>query len=127
MSLSLQAKDLVFSYGDRIVFDGVSLIASAGQRLGLVGENGAGKSTLLRLLAGVEEPHGGSVQRGGDLGFLLQELPFPMTARFSDVIDDALADIRDAAGRLDDLTGRITERPEDADTLEEYGRVLDWA
>jgi macrolide transport system ATP-binding/permease protein len=125
--LSLQAKDLVFSYGDRLVFDGISLIASAGQRLGLVGENGIGKSTLLRLLAGVEEPHGGSVHHGGDIGFLLQELPFPMTTRFSEVIDDALADIRETAEQLDKLTERITEHPEDAGTLDEYGRVLDWA
>src|SRR3981081_4951036 len=100
-SLSLQAKDLVFSYGDRVVFDGVSLAVSAGQRLGLVGENGAGKSTLLRLLAGAEEPHSGSIQHSGDVGVLLQELPFPMTARFSEVIDDALADIREAASRRD--------------------------
>jgi macrolide transport system ATP-binding/permease protein len=126
-SLSLQAKDLVFAYGDRVVFDGMSLVVSAGQRLGLVGENGVGKSTLLRLLAGAEKPHSGSVQHGGDVGFLLQELPFPMTARFSEVIDDALADIREAASRLDRLTEEIGERPEDAVTLEEYGRVLDWA
>src|SRR5436305_923045 len=46
MSLFLQAKDVVFGYGARIVLDGISLTASAGQRLGLVGENGVGKSTL---------------------------------------------------------------------------------
>jgi macrolide transport system ATP-binding/permease protein len=126
-SLSLHAKDLVFSYGARIVFDGLSLVAGAGQRLGLVGENGIGKSTLLRLLAGVEEPHGGSVERTGDVGFLLQELPFAMTTRFSEVVDDALAEIRQATVALDRLTEHITERPEDADTLAEYGRVLDWA
>ncbi|WP_158883940.1 hypothetical protein [Amycolatopsis anabasis] len=42
-ALFLQANDLAFAYGDRVVFDGVSLTASAGQRLGLVGENGVGK------------------------------------------------------------------------------------
>ena len=127
MSLSLQAKDLVFAYGDRVVFTGMSLVANAGQRLGLVGENGVGKSTLLRLLAGVEEPQGGSVRRGDDLGFLLQELPFPMEARFSDVIDDALSEIRIAAARLDTLAERITGHPGDTEALEEYGRVLEWA
>jgi macrolide transport system ATP-binding/permease protein len=125
--LSLHAKDLVFSYGARVVFDGLSLVAGAGQRLGLVGENGIGKSTLLRLLAGVEEPHGGSVEHNGDIGFLLQELPFPLSTRFSEVVDDALAEIRDATVALDRLTERITERPDDADTLAEYGLVLDWA
>lgn len=126
-SLSLIAKDLVHSYGDRVVLDGVDLTASAGQRLGLVGENGVGKSTLLRLLAGVEEPDAGEVLRGDDLGFLLQELPFSLTARFSDVVDDALAEIRQASARLDELTGALAERPDDAAVLDEYGTALEWA
>ncbi|WP_037319718.1 ABC-F family ATP-binding cassette domain-containing protein [Amycolatopsis orientalis] len=127
MSLSLIAKDLVRSYGARVVLDGVDLTASAGQRLGLVGENGVGKSTLLRLLAGVEEPDAGEVLRGDDVGFLLQELPFPSTARFSDVLDDALAEIRQASARLDELTEALTEHPDDAAVLDEYGTVLEWA
>ncbi|WP_020673542.1 ABC-F family ATP-binding cassette domain-containing protein [Amycolatopsis nigrescens] len=126
-SLFLRAQDLAFGYGDRIVFDGLSLTASAGQRVGLVGENGVGKSTLLRLLAGVEEPFAGSVQRGPDLGFLLQELPFPGHTRFSDVIDDALAETRVQAALLDRLTERLAGHPEDETALEEYGQVLEWA
>ncbi|GAA3435960.1 macrolide transport system ATP-binding/permease protein [Kutzneria kofuensis] len=72
----VHARDLVKAYGDRRVLDGVSLTASPGQRLGLVGDNGVGKSTLLRLLAGDEEPDAGTVSRPPDCGFLLQELPF---------------------------------------------------
>nr|WP_236808907.1 ABC-F family ATP-binding cassette domain-containing protein [Amycolatopsis albispora] len=126
-SLYLRATELTFSYGDRVLFDGLDLVASAGQRLGLVGENGAGKSTLLRLLAGLEEPHAGQVQRGADLGFLLQELPFPGDARFSDVIDDALSEIRAAADRLDRLTEQLAASPEDRAVLDEYGQALEWA
>ncbi|WIX91614.1 ABC-F family ATP-binding cassette domain-containing protein [Amycolatopsis sp. DG1A-15b] len=123
----LQAKDVVFGYGTRVVLDGVSLTASAGQRLGLVGENGTGKSTLLRLLAGLEEPRSGEVLRGPDVGFLLQELPHPPDATFADVLDGALAEIRAAAARLDELTTAMTDRPDDEGVLEEYGRVLEWA
>lgn len=68
----LHARDLVKSYGDRRVLDGLSLAAAPGQRIGLVGENGVGKSTLLRLLAGIEEPDAGSVLRPEDCGFLRQ-------------------------------------------------------
>jgi macrolide transport system ATP-binding/permease protein len=123
----LQAKDVVFGYGIRVVLDGVSLTASAGQRLGLVGENGTGKSTLLRLLAGLEEPRSGEVLRGPDVGFLLQELPYRMDATFADVVDDALAEIRAATARLDELTAAMTDRPDDGAVLDEYGRVLEWA
>ncbi|MDT8912674.1 ABC-F family ATP-binding cassette domain-containing protein [Amycolatopsis sp. PS_44_ISF1] len=127
MALFLQAQDIVFGYGARTVLDGVSLTASPGQRLGLVGENGSGKSTLMRLLAGFEVPRSGEVVRGEDLGFLLQELPFPGTATFADVIDDALAEIRAAAARLERLTAAMADRPDDPELLEEYGRVLEWA
>ena len=120
----MRARDLVFSYGDRVVFDGLSFTASPGQRVGLVGENGAGKSTLLRLLAGLEEPLAGTVERDADAGFLLQELPFPESTTIADVVDDALAEIRVAARRLDELAERMAD---DEQALAEYGRVLDWA
>lgn len=120
----MRALDIVFSYGDRIVFDGLSLTASPGQRLGLVGENGVGKSTLLRLLAGLEEPLAGSVERGPDVGFLVQELPFPAHATISDVLDEALAEIRAAAARLDILAERMAD---DDAAVAEYGQTLEWA
>ncbi|MFD1049644.1 ATP-binding cassette domain-containing protein, partial [Kibdelosporangium lantanae] len=93
MSRYLSAHDLTKFYGDRAVFDGVSLTASPGQRLGLVGENGVGKSTLLRLLAGTEEPDAGEVVRPPDVGFLTQELPYGMDQTVGDVLADALAEI----------------------------------
>jgi len=41
---------------------GVSLVARAGEAVGIVGLNGSGKSTLLRLIAGLETPHRGQVR-----------------------------------------------------------------
>jgi macrolide transport system ATP-binding/permease protein len=119
----LLARDLDKVYGDRRVLDGVSLTVSPGQRLGLVGENGVGKSTLLRLLAGVEEADGGEIIRPADCGFLAQELPYSAGQTVQDVIDDALAEIRAADRRLNDLSGRLNE----PSALAEYGDVLEWA
>ncbi|GAA5028870.1 ABC-F family ATP-binding cassette domain-containing protein [Microbacterium fluvii] len=61
MSATLVARDLAGGYGHRTLFEGVDLTVAAGDVVGVVGANGAGKSTLLRLLAGVDQPQGGSV------------------------------------------------------------------
>ncbi|WP_031467554.1 ABC-F family ATP-binding cassette domain-containing protein [Sciscionella sediminilitoris] len=119
----LQARELVKSYGARTVLSGVSLTLSPGQRTGLVGDNGVGKSTLLRVLAGREARDGGTVEAPSDLGFLTQEPEFPGSASVAEVLDDALAEVRVALRRLDELAERIADSE---DAMTEYGEVLDW-
>jgi macrolide transport system ATP-binding/permease protein len=123
---SLIALDLVRIYGDRRVLDGVSLTASPGRRIGLVGENGVGKSTLLRLLAGVDTPDSGELRLPADIGFLHQEPPFGQDATVGTVIEDALADIRAAQHRLAEVAALLADEPDDPGWLAEYGEWLDW-
>ncbi|MDF2492973.1 MAG: heme transporter ATP-binding protein, partial [Microbacterium sp.] len=61
MTATLVARDLAGGYGHRTLFDSLDLTVAPGDVVGVVGANGAGKSTLLRLLAGIDEPQGGSV------------------------------------------------------------------
>ena len=74
--LVLVARDLERHHGAQVVLGGVSVTVNPGARLGVVGPNGIGKSTLLRVLAGLEEPDGGSVARSPattTVGYLPQE------------------------------------------------------
>src|SRR5438477_3861880 len=51
--------------GEHLVLDGVELSLAQGQIVGLLGRTGSGKSTLLRLIAGLAQPSGGTVQYQG--------------------------------------------------------------
>ena len=62
----LVANALSFSYGSKLVFDGLQLKVSAGEILGVLGPNGAGKTTLLKCLVGTATPQVGSIHLFGE-------------------------------------------------------------
>lgn len=128
---ALLAHDLVRTFGVRRVLDGVSLTASPGHRVGLIGENGVGKSTLLRLLAGADEPESGSVTRPADVGFLHQEMAFDAGSTIADVLDDALREARADLAELDRLSALLARTPQSSPDhtalLATYGGRLEQA
>ncbi len=69
-------------FGDKQVFEGISLGIQQGDRVGIIGINGTGKSTLLKMIAGEEEPDTGSVVRQNNLklAYLPQNPVFPQGA-----------------------------------------------
>jgi ATPase subunit of ABC transporter with duplicated ATPase domains len=62
------------AWGDKKIYDGVSLLVRLRERWCVMGQNGAGKTTLLKLVAGVTEPDGGSIRLGASvkLGYFAQ-------------------------------------------------------
>ncbi|MGA7789398.1 MAG: nitrate/sulfonate/bicarbonate ABC transporter ATP-binding protein [Xanthobacteraceae bacterium] len=52
--------------GEHLVLDGVDLMLTPGQIVGLLGRTGSGKSTLLRLIAGLALPSAGTVTYLGE-------------------------------------------------------------
>jgi ATPase subunit of ABC transporter with duplicated ATPase domains len=72
----LTAKQVTRVHGGQLILDAVSLIVGPRTRVGVVGPNGIGKSTLLRILADLEAPDSGSVERSPaslTVGYLAQE------------------------------------------------------
>jgi ATPase subunit of ABC transporter with duplicated ATPase domains len=65
--------DLELRAGARVLVEGATLRIAAGDRIGLVGRNGAGKTTMLKILAGEGQPHAGSLEVRGTVGYLPQD------------------------------------------------------
>ena len=64
----LEAKNLVFSYGDTPVLRGVDASLAPGEVVAILGPNGSGKSTLIRTLLGQLRATGDITWQGRPLG-----------------------------------------------------------
>jgi len=66
------------SFGDRVLFDGVSFKINSKERVGLVGRNGHGKSTLFRIIIGEEGYDEGAITmpKGYRIGHVEQHIQF---------------------------------------------------
>jgi ATP-binding cassette subfamily F protein 3 len=74
-TLTLEAKALAKSFGERVVFEPFDLEIRHGEAVGLVGANGSGKTTLFRMVRGEERPGAGTIRLGPStvLGYYAQE------------------------------------------------------
>ena len=57
----ISTQNVSLRYGDRALFENVSVKFTEGNCYGIIGANGAGKSTFLKILAGEIEPNKGEV------------------------------------------------------------------
>jgi ATP-binding cassette subfamily F protein uup len=59
----IELRDVTCEIGNRVLFERLNFVISAGMRVGLVGPNGSGKTSLLRLLRGEWTPASGEIRR----------------------------------------------------------------
>ena len=60
----IDVEGLTKAYGDKLLFEDLTLSVPRGAIVGIVGPNGAGKTTFFRILVGEEQPDAGSVTVG---------------------------------------------------------------
>ncbi|WP_161882341.1 ABC-F family ATP-binding cassette domain-containing protein [Deinococcus alpinitundrae] len=111
--------------GDQLIFEDVSLTLQPAERLALIGENGSGKTTLLRLIAGLEQPDSGQIERSGTLAYLPQHAPQPSGQVLEAVTPPELRTAAQTLAAASDALSSATPSALDAfSAAEETYRVL---
>lgn len=71
----LSTSNITMQFGEKPLFENVSIKFAQGNRYGLIGANGSGKSTFMKILSGELEPTSGTVKKDPNerLGVLRQD------------------------------------------------------
>ena len=127
----LQLQDVTKAFGEKTLLEHVTWQVGDRDRVGLCGPNGAGKTTLLKMLAGLDEPDSGIIQKPNalTLGYLPQDglshTGRTVVAEASLALKpllDLKAEMHDLEARLGDAT--LSEAEHDA-MLARYSEVQD--
>ena len=98
----LVLENITKAYGERTLFDSVSLGINEGDKIGVIGVNGTGKSTLLKIIARPIAPATGTVTKGSSV----QIAYLPQTPEFD---EDASILAHVLEGKLDGTDDWTTE------------------
>ncbi|MCE5326220.1 MAG: ABC-F family ATP-binding cassette domain-containing protein [Planctomycetaceae bacterium] len=112
------------SWSDVDVLTNVHVSLAPQERVGLVGPNGQGKTTLVRILAGLEPPTEGTIDRksGLRIGYLPQDPPALEGATLHEAMLAVFADLHRLEAEVHRLAGEI-EGSDDEALMARYGRL----
>jgi len=121
----LSASNLSKSFGPDDIFSGISLSIPKGARIAIVGPNGIGKTTLLRILVGLDEPSGGSINRtrGLSIGYLPQEAVLTAEHSLWQESLSAFEDLLQRESELAQLEFAMADPDQAPGILERYGKL----
>ena len=118
MNPVLRVQGLSKQYGELRALADVSFEAAAGEVIAIVGPNGAGKTTLLSIIAGIQQPTGGSVNTGpAEVGWAPQQAALYSKLSVGENLElfaklERIPEPRAAVERMLDQTG-LREREHD--------------
>ncbi|MDD3185525.1 MAG: ABC-F family ATP-binding cassette domain-containing protein [Anaerostipes sp.] len=99
---TIEVNNISKSFGEKLLVKDFTHIFLRNERIGIIGKNGAGKSTLIKILIGMEQPDGGSVDLGETVkvGYFAQECEsMKEDIRVIDYIKDVADYIQTATGQ----------------------------
>ncbi len=108
----ISVENLKVEFGARPLFEGVSFVINKKDRIALVGKNGAGKSTLLKILAGMQQPTGGTVavQKDMTVGYLPQVMVLSDEYTVIEETEKAFSHINELQAEVERLSNELAGR-----------------
>ncbi len=121
----ISVENLSVSFGGFNLLDDITYVIDKKDRIALVGKNGAGKSTMLKILAGLQEPTGGSVSMPKDItiGYLPQQMKLTDNKTVFQEAEMAFGHIRQMESQLAKFNQELSDRTDyDSD---DYHQLID--
>jgi sulfate-transporting ATPase len=112
----------------RTILKDISLSFFPGAKIGVLGLNGSGKSSLLRIMAGIDTEFEGEANAlaGTNIGYLPQEPVLDEEKTVREIVEEAVATVKNALARLDQVYNEYAEEGADFDALaKEQGELED--
>lgn len=108
----ISVEGLTVNFGGFTLLDDISYVISKKDRVALVGKNGAGKSTMLKIIAGLQDPSSGRVNKPKDvtIGYLPQQMVHEDGRTVIEEAELAFAHIFEMHERIDRMTQELAER-----------------
>jgi sulfate-transporting ATPase len=91
----IELHNVTKSYGDKLLFEDLSMTIPPGAIVGIIGPNGAGKSTLFRMITGEEKADSGEIEIGSTV-----QLAYVNQARELDGKKTVFEEIADGADMI---------------------------
>lgn len=108
----ISIEKLKVEFGVKPLFDDVSFVINANDRIALVGKNGAGKSTMLKILSGLQVPTSGKVSIPNDIkvGYLPQVMNLSDDTTLREETRKAFSDNTRLAHKIEKLQKELETR-----------------
>ena len=87
----LSVENISKSYGERVLFEGLTFGLSQGDKVALIANNGTGKTSMLKIIAGKDVTESGKItlRKGIRIGYLEQEPSFNESYTVKELLDNS--------------------------------------